>query len=139
MSLTITLSDGETTLLLDPDLWWSNEFDDAPVARATERSLTGALIVYSGLKVGGRSIMLKNPNDRAAWMTRAALEQVKAWEALPTAIFELDIRGRKFNVIYDCENGPAVSTSLATTFVADPVPGGKGDWYLVTLRFKEVA
>lgn len=133
----ITLSDGITILTLDPDLRWTDEFAWGRIEQATERSIGGALIVDVAVNIAGRPITLKNPADNAAWMRRAVLSQLQAWEALPSQRFTLNLRGTPYIVIFDRSNGAAIEAE-PVEFVADPEPGGFGDWYLCTLRFLTV-
>ncbi len=131
----ILITVGATTLALDPDLYWADEFAWSPVEQAVEYSLTGALIVDHGLRLAGRPITLDAPDDNAAWMSRAVLTQLQTWEADPAlASMTLDLRGTTFSVIFRRHDGAPVE-ARPVTFVADPLPGGFGDWYLTTLRF----
>lgn len=131
----ITLAVGAVTLELDPDLQWSDEFDWSPVEQAIEYSLTGALIVDHGLRQAGRPITLDAPSDDAAWMPRGVLTQLQAWEADPAlAGMTLNLRGTTYDVIFRRHDGAPIE-ARPVTFVADPLPGGFGDWYLTTLRF----
>lgn len=119
----ITLSVGVTTLALDPDLQWSDEFDWSPVEQAVEYSLTGALIVDHGLRLAGRPITLDAPDDNAAWMPRATLAQLQAWEADPAlASMTLNLRGTPYSVIFRRHDGAPIEAH-PVTFVADPLPG----------------
>lgn len=79
----ITLTVGGTALDLDPDLYWRDEFDWYAIEQSAERGLTGALIVDEGVRLDGRPITLTPPDDNAAWMPRAVLTQLQAWEAQP--------------------------------------------------------
>lgn len=133
----ITLSDGVTTLPLDPDLYWSDEFAWHAIEQSVERSITGALLVDLGERQGGRPITLEPPDDNAAWMPRATLAQLQAWEANPAMILTLSLRGQAMQVIFRRHDGEPVEAK-PVTFVADPLPGAFGDWYLTTLRLLEV-
>lgn len=131
----ITLTVGTTELVLDPDLQWADEFDWSPIEQAVEYSLTGALIVDHGEKLAGRPITLQAPGDNAAWMLRAVLSQLQAWEADPAlASMTLNLRGTIYNVIFRRHDGAPIEAH-PVEFVANPIPGGFGDWYLTTLRF----
>ena len=136
----ITLSNGIETIELDPDLQWRDEFDWTPVQQSSERSLTGALIIYAGVKSKGRPITLTNPDDNAAWMLRSIIDQLVSWEALPSAIFTLNFHGREFNVAFNREGGNPIAAS-PITFVRDPNEAEDtfGCWYLCTFRFFEVS
>lgn len=133
----ITLSNGTTTLDLDPDLQWSDEFTWAAVEQATERSIGGSLIVDVAVKIAGRPITLQSPADNAAWMLRATLAQLQAWESMPEQVFILTLRGTEYRVIFSRADGAPIE-ARPVDFVADPEPGGFGDWYLCTLRFLTV-
>lgn len=132
----ITLSAGATTLTLDPDLHWTDEFAWSSVQQSTERSIGGALIIDVAQKIAGRPITLAPPADNAAWMPRATLAQLQAWEAQPELVLTLNLRGTAFQVVFNRENDPIQSSPV--DFVADPEPGGFGDWYLCTLKFLTV-
>ena len=41
--MSITLSDGATTLALHPDLYWSDEHNWFPVEQTAQRTITGAV------------------------------------------------------------------------------------------------
>lgn len=133
----ITLSDGVTTLALDPDLYWSDEYSFAQIEQAVERSVSGALIVYQGVKSAGRPITLQPPDDSSAWMRSAALSALRAWEANPSVTLTLNLRGVVHSVIFRRADGPPIEAS-PVTFVADYEPGDFGDWWRVTLRFLTV-
>jgi len=135
--MTITLSNGPTVLQLDPDLQWINEFEWSPIEESEERSLTGALLIDIGVKSGGRPITLAPPDDDSAWMTRSTIEQLRSWEQMPALTLTLNFRGTSYQVKFRRTEGKPLEAHPAT-FVADPMPGGFGDWYLTTLRFIEV-
>ncbi len=134
---TITLSDGTTTLTLDPDLYWADEFDWFSVEQAVERGLTGALIIQTASRVKGRPITLAPSDDAAAWMPRATLTQLAAWESSPALTLTLNLRGTVFTVAFRRHDG-APFEARPVEFVADPLPGDVGDWYLTTIRLIEV-
>lgn len=129
----ITLAVGGTVLDLDPDLSWSDEFEWAAVEQTAERGLTGALIVDAGVRVGGRAITLAPPDDTSAWMPRATLTQLQQWEAQPSLTLTLSLRGVDYQVGFRRWDGAPLAAK-PVQFVADPVPGGFGDFYLVTLK-----
>ncbi len=132
----ITLSAGGTTLDLDPDLFWSDEFTWNAVEQAVDRSVTGALIVYTGTRAGGRPITLQPADDESAWMPRATLAQLQAWEANAALTLTLSLRGVDYTVVFRRHDSSPIE-ARPVQFVADPLPGGFGDWYLVTLRLME--
>lgn len=132
----ISLAAGGVTLQLDPDLHWSDEFSWNAVEQAVERSVTGALIVYTGIRTGGRPITLQPADDGSAWMPRATLAQLQAWEANAALTLTLNLRGVDRTVVFRRHDGVPIE-ARPVQFVADPLPGGFGDWYLVTLRLME--
>ena len=71
--MSITLSDGTTTLVLDPDLYWEDEFAWAAVEQSMTRGLTGRPIIQAALRHYGRPITLRPFDERSAWMTRAPI------------------------------------------------------------------
>lgn len=133
----ITLTAGGVALALDPDLAWEDEFSWAAVEQAVERGVTGALVVDVAIKSKGRPITLSPPDNESAWMTRATLEQLVAWETDPDLVMSLDIRGRVFNVVFRRHDDLPIEAQ-PVDFVADPLPGGFGDWWLATVRFMEI-
>lgn len=133
----ITLSAGSTTLPLDPDLYWSDEFQWAATAQSIQRSLTGALIVHTAAKIKGRPISLVPPDDQSAWMTRATLEKLQEWEADPALTLELVLRGKTYNVVFRRHDGEPIE-ARPVEFVSNPLPGELGDWFLVTIRLMEI-
>lgn len=133
----ITLTDGTTTIELDPDLYWSDEHQFAAVEQSVERSLSGALIVQHAIKTAGRNITLQPIDERSAWMRSAVLDQLRAWEAQPALVLTMNLRGANFNVIFNRANGSPIEAP-PVTFVSDSVDGDFGDWYRITVRFLTV-
>jgi len=133
----ITLAAGGTSLQLDPDLFWSDEFSWHAVEQAVDRSVTGALIVYTGTRSGGRPITLQPADDNSAWMPRATLTQLQAWEANAALTLTLSLRGIDRSVVFRRHDGAPID-ARPVQFVADPQPGEFGDWYLVTIRLMEI-
>lgn len=129
--MTITLSDGSATLALDPDLYWDDEFAWGAVEQAVERSLSGALVVDTGVRQGGRPITLRNEDDASAWLTRAAMAQLQAWADVPGQQLTLSLRGTAHVVLFrHHDGGPFEARPLV--HYADPAAT---DWVLATLRF----
>lgn len=133
----ITLAANAVTLTLDPDLQWRDEFEWFAIQETVERGLTGALIIDRAEKVKGRPITLAPPSEEAAWQSRATITQLQAWESDPALTMTLSLRGETFSVQFRRHDG-APFEAQPVVFVADPLPGGFGDWYLVTLRLIEV-
>lgn len=129
----ITLTAGGVTLQLDPDLRWTDEFDWFAIEQTAERGLTGALIIDAGARQGGRPITLAPPDDNAAWMPRAVLSQLQAWEADADLELSLSLRGATYTVGFRRWDGAPIE-ARPVLFVSDPLPGDFGDHYLATLR-----
>ena len=58
-------------LVLPSGLYWSDEDDRSPVEQATDRTLTGALVLEESIKTKGRPITLsgaKDGNQYTAWV-----------------------------------------------------------------------
>ena len=132
----ITLTANGLSVLLDPDLRWSDEFAWFAAEQRIERSISGALIVDVGYREeAGRPITLTNPDDAAAWLPRATLDALTTWEAARSIeAMTLSLRGVDWQVVFRRHDGAPIEAT-PVVFVADPQPGEIGDWYLVTLRF----
>lgn len=133
----ITLAANGNTLTLDPDLSWTDEFDWHAIEETATRSITGGLIIDQGIRLTGRPITLAPPDDKSAWMPRATLTQLQAWEAIPELSLVLTLRNTPRNVKFRRHDGAPLSAK-PVEFVADPLPGQFGDWYLATLRLLEI-
>lgn len=131
---TITLSDGTTTISLDPDLYWEDEYRWSAAAQSMTRGLTGAAIFMVGVRNGGRPITLRNEDERSAWITRSTMGQLLDWANAPDLELTLTLRGTAHQVRFRHgagENDSAVEARPVIHY-ADPDPE---DWVLATLRF----
>lgn len=131
----ITLTVATTTLSLPDDLLWVDELAWSPVQQSVERSLTGALIVQQGLHQGGRPITLEPPAGAlSSWISRADLEQLQAWAALPGLQLALLLRGASRTVIWRHHDGEVID--------AEPVMHWSdvqaSDAYAAKLKFMEI-
>lgn len=118
-------------LALPSDLIWTDEFKWNPVERATEYSVTGALVVDVGERLAGRPITLES-GDAGGWLPRSTLVSLYSMAGDPDlAIVLTHADGRTFNV-----------TFAEPPFEAEPVIDydvpASGDWYRLTLRLIEV-
>lgn len=129
--MTITLAAGGTTVTLDPDLLWADEFDWAATEQTVTRSVTGAMLIQSGARAYGRPITLQPEDDSAAWMTRADMAQLRAWANTPGQVMTLTIRSVAHKVLFRHHDGNAISAAPVVHY-ADPADS---DHMLVTLRF----
>lgn len=131
--MTISLSDGTTTVALHPDLFWSDEHNWHPVAQTEERSITGALIVSSALKIAGRPITLEPENDSSAWMTLAEVTALRNWAAVPGQELALTLRGVAYTVLFRHQDGGFEARPLVHYNDAN-----NADFYLCVVRLMEI-
>lgn len=130
--MSITLSDGITTVALDPDLMWLDENSWHEVEQSVVRSITGAQIISVARRIGGRSITLQQPDDSSAWMTHGDVEQIKAWAAIPGKQMILTIRCIEHAVVFDHPN------PMTAVPIVDYSEVESGDWFRVSFKFLEI-
>ena len=127
----------EGVLPLPDDLLWTDEHAWSPAVASTSYLITGALLIQSATRQAGRPITLVGAPDMA-WVTRATVEQLRAWAAIPigtaTGHFALTFAdGRSFTVAF---------RHAETAIEAEPVLGiparADTDFYRLTLRFLEI-
>ena len=128
----ITLSDGTTTVNLNPDLYWSDE-NWLPVEQSVERTLTGALIVSVSALTGGRPITLQPEDDSSGWTRLVDLTVLRNFAAIPGKQLSLTIRGVTRSVIFRHKDGAIEATPVLHFSDVDG-----SDFYRATLRFLEV-
>ena len=136
--MTITLTNGGTTLSLPPDLIWADELTWSAVAQSTERGIFGTLIIDAMARNGGRPITLQEDGD-SAWIDRGTLRTLGAWAQTPGLRMALDVRGEIFTVVFD--HGPEEETrAIAMSAVIDYSDKQDGDYYCsLVLRFIEAS
>lgn len=128
-----TLTYGATTVQLLGAPLWADEYAWKAVEQRMRYSVTGAPVVEAATRQAGRPIKLSGDGNRL-WVTRAVLETLRAWAALPAQAFQLVLRDEPArSVVFDHEAG---------AIDAEPIFGladvQAGDYYRVTLRFIEV-
>lgn len=131
---TITLTYDGTTLALSDRLDWTDEFDWHPVEQATSYSTTGALLIDVATRQAGRPITLQG-TDTQAWMTRAEMEQLAAWAAIPGAQMTLTLRSVAREVIFDHAQGGFSAQPVWRLLDGEIYPDLL---YRPTLRFLEI-
>ncbi|AAU91182.1 conserved hypothetical protein [Methylococcus capsulatus str. Bath] len=124
-------------MLLPDDLLWTDEHAWSPAVASTSYLITGALLIQSALRQAGRPITLMGAPDMA-WVTRATVEQLRAWAAIPVSAasgrFALTFAdGRAFTVAFRHGDTPIESEPV----LGIPARSG-GDFYRLTLRFLEI-
>lgn len=132
--MTTTLFDGTTTIELSDDLYWSDEHTWHPVEQSAERTITGALIVSSALRVGGRPITLEPEDDNSAWLRLSVVTQLRNWAAVPGRTLVLTLRGVTHTVIFRHHDGAGVEATPVVHFSDVDA----GDFYKVVLRLMEI-
>ena len=130
--MTITLSAGATTVALDPDLLWADENNWHPVEQSIERSVTGAQIISTATRIGGRFITLQPEDDASAWMTLADIAQLKTWAAIAGQQMQLTLRSETRTVMFRHPEPMQATPVVHYRDVQD------SDWYRLTLRFLEI-
>ena len=124
-------------LSLPDDLLWRDEHAWTPASTSTAYLLTGAWLMQSATRQGGRPITLVGAPDMA-WVRRSSVEQLRAWASLPVGSnsgrFGLSLAdGRSFTVAFRHAEG---------AIEAEPVLGiparSDADLYRLTLRFLEI-
>lgn len=115
---------------LPDDLQWTDEYAWSPVARASEYSLTGALIVEEAAKLAGRPITL---GGEWAWIGIATLTALRALAATAGWTGTLVLAdSRSFTVAFRDDG----VTAEAVMFEAPS--GAAGDQWRVTLALQTV-
>ena len=132
--MTITLAYQTTTVVLHPDLKWSDENEWHPVEQTIQRTVTGALIVSSAARVGGRPITLQPDGDDTAWMTADTLARLRNFAVVPGRVMRLTLRGLVRDVIFRHHDSNAIE-AVPVVFYSDV---SNTDWYRITLKFMEL-
>jgi hypothetical protein len=133
--MSIVLSVGATSVQLPADLYWSDELAWHPVGQSTTRSVGGSLIVQlQATTTAGRPITLQPPVERASWMRRGELDQLKVWADTPGLVMTLLLRGVARDVMWRHQDGQVMA--------GQPVLAQEGvesdDAYTATLKLMEV-
>lgn len=131
--MSILLSDGTTTVTLDPDLYWSDENNWSPVRQGVAPSITGAPIVQVAAMVNGRPITLEPEDDSSAWMHHTVVAQLRNWAAVPGKTLTLTLRGVARTVIFRHQDGGFEAVPIV--HYRDVVDN---DWYRCTVRLMEI-
>lgn len=128
--MSITLSDGSTTLDLPGGLDWTDRYAWSPVVQSLTRSLTGAAIVQVAALQAGRPITLEGHAGRA-WMPRSTCDALRTWADVAGKQLTLVLHGNAYPVLFRHHDAPA--------FAARPVQdraNPPADWpHYATLKF----
>lgn len=118
-----------TTVPLSDDFDFPEQYSWNALQMRKSYSVTGALIVQTGLKQTGRAITLRG-DEQHAWVSRANLDTLRTLAATPGALLTLVFRGVTYSVIFDNDAG-----AIEATPVADFDNEDAADFFIVTLRF----
>lgn len=128
----ITLQYNASSVTLPEDLYWSDENNWSPVEQAVSRTLTGALTIQVAALQAGRPITLQPEDEKSGAMTRATLDTLRTWAAVPGAIMALTLRGTTRSVIFRHQDTAIEATPFIHYSDVQSV-----DFYFATLRFME--
>lgn len=122
-------------LVLHHDLIWTDEHSWSPVVQTVEHTLNGAIAIDVAKRQAGRPISLSSPRDDMAWHTRATVDALAIWAAMPGETFDLTLDdGRKFTVIFRHQEAPVIESKPVrghASYEAD-------DFWQVKLKFMEI-
>jgi hypothetical protein len=134
--MSVTLSDGITTVELNPDTNWSDEFMWNEVEQTVQRTTTGALVVSAAARVAGRPITLESSDD-AAWEHRETITgDLRNWSAVPGKVLTLRLRGSTREVIFRHHDGVAFEATPVALFSDSDIDDS--DFYRYVLRLMEI-
>ena len=111
----ITLTNGASSVQLGCDLIWTDRNRWAPVVEQASRTLTGALVVEQSQAIAGRPITLESDSDFGL-LSRATVDQLAAWAAIPNQQMTLDFHGEIYTVTFRYESNGAIDA--APVFIA---------------------
>jgi len=115
-------------ITLHEDLIWTDEFDWSPVQQSQQYTLTGALILETGVKQAGRPITLVGGRD-AAWTGRDTVKALYAkLTATPPFILTLN-DARTFSVAFAHGSNPVEARPIIDYNNLDD-----GDVYALSIR-----
>lgn len=121
-------------IFLPEGLVWTDEFKTTQIAQSTTRTLSGALVIQTGVKIDGRPMTLAGGDS--GWMTHSQLVTLRNYlEANPDTEMTLNYRGIEYTVLLDASSGAA----LVAEPVVDYSTPEADDWYTVTLKLLTTA
>ncbi len=132
--MAITLINGAASVVLPPDLEWTDELSWCPVVQRVRWSLTGALLLESAARQAGRWVTLEGDESRA-WMLRSDLLTVKGWAAMPGLQLDLDYHGSLFDVVFRHGEGDGAGAIEARPVFPFANPDAADRYSSLRLRF----
>lgn len=134
MAITLHHAPSDTTATLPDAMNWVNEYSEPMVVQTKTYTTTGALLIEEAIKQAGRPIALEGTPDRT-WCTRALVDQLHAWAAMPGIVLTLTLRATPRSVTFDHEKGAL--QGLPVIFYADGSIEAS-DFYVPTINFLEL-
>lgn len=131
--MTTTLSDGTTTVTLEDDLDWMDEFSWSPIVQTVDLSVTGASLVQVGVRQAGRPITLQG-DERRAWVKFPIVQQLDAWSHIAGKVLTLVIRGVSRQVMFRHHDTP----SFDAREIWGEVPTLASQNFAVTIKLMEI-
>ena len=130
------LADGNSLTLPD-DLLWSDEHSWSAPLSSISYLLTGAMLVQSAQRQGGRPITLSAAPDMA-WVRRSVVEQLYRWAAVPLTAssgrFSLHLPNLSPRVVAFRHHQNPIEATPVTGMPAQ----SDADWYRLTLQLMEL-
>jgi len=127
--MSVTLSDGTTTVTLPHDILWEDEHNWDSVVQETQYTVTGALVIEVSQKQAGRPVTLKS-REQMSWIPKVDHDQIRSWANTPGIELTLTIRSTSYTVVFDHE-----STSVESEFIGYYKDSQNPKWYKMTMRF----
>lgn len=107
--MSITLSDGTTTIELPDSLNWTDRVW-SPVLQSVTRGITGKPLIMSDANDLGRPITLQPP-EKGGWMPKSNEAQIIAWHNTLEQKLVLSFHGEIHNVQFRHYEPPAYSST----------------------------
>lgn len=123
-----------TDIALHADLAWTDQNTWLPVEQTEQRTVTGALIVSSSARIGGRPITLAPDGDNSAWTSHETLTALRNMAVVLGRVMQLTFQGQTYNVIFRHQAGSAIEATPVVRYNDSQ----DADWYLVTIRLMEI-
>jgi hypothetical protein len=127
-----TLTYSSTTITLDDDMLWTDEFGWQNVVMRTSRTIAGSLIVESASRAKGRPITLAGGSNYG-WLARSVVLALRTAANLPGQKMTLSLRGQSYTVMFNNE-----AAAVEATLVIDYNNPEAADYYVATVRLIEV-
>ncbi|MGE4338191.1 MAG: hypothetical protein AB7E55_19765 [Pigmentiphaga sp.] len=120
------------TVQLPRGMVWVDEHDWVASEKSVEHSVSGALLIDGTVRQAGRPITLEAADD-AGWISRSALQALRALANSPTAAYTLTLAdGREFDVQF------APGNPITARPVGRPELPAASHPYVATVRLIEI-